>query len=185
MYGPCDFANPSWADPIPGLSEKIPKVLEPDVIERVFSEKPVPIRGGVSLEGQQPASGPDLSDPRQAFAFTHIAHGQIAKAIFPSQDWTNIDPLLNIHHNFPPTIIVHGQLDEMVPLSLSKQLYQELQRKGIKCDMVEIPNEPHTFAAKMKVGSETWNLQRRGFDFLEDLIGKAPINSGAKAKEAT
>jgi hypothetical protein len=36
--------------------------------------------------------------------------------------------------------------------------------------MVEVPGEEHTFAAKMEVGSVTWNLQRQGFDFLESLI---------------
>lgn len=60
----------------------------------------------------------------------------------------------------------------MVPISLSRALRKEMDKNGVQCQMVEIPDEEHTFAAKMKVGSQTWDLQRQGFDFLESLIIK-------------
>jgi acetyl esterase/lipase len=91
-------------------------------------------------------------------------------AIFPSKEWKKVDTLLNVSSSFPPTYIVHGQADTMVPMSLSKDLLAALKKEGVKCGMTEVPGEEHTFAGKMQVGSQTWNLQREGFDFLESLI---------------
>jgi acetyl esterase/lipase len=168
MYGPCNFSAPFWTSQLPHIAAKLPPALTEDFINGVFKENPVPIRGGVSLEGQ--ASGaPDFRDPRQAYAFTQIANGTVMSAIFPSQKWDIVDPLKNITPSFPPTFIVHGAADSTVPVSLSRDLFAALQKHGVKSGMVEIDGEEHTFAAKMKVGSDTWNLQRKGFDFLENV----------------
>ncbi|KAK3942148.1 Alpha/Beta hydrolase protein [Diplogelasinospora grovesii] len=169
MYGPCNFSHPFWTTPLPYVPH--PDSLSKEIIDQVYGEKPVPIRGGVSLEGQRTAPGPpDMSDPRQAFAFSQISGGTVLKAIYPSEEYDQVDPLKNIDGKFPPTYIVHGQDDKMVPIDLSRDLLEELKRKGVKCDMTEIPGEGHTFAARMKAGSRTWELQRLGFDFLESLI---------------
>lgn len=167
MYGPCNFANECWTQKITQM--KLPAHLTSDFINQVYDENPVPIEGGVSLEGQ--ANGPpDFSDPRQAFALSQVANGTVMDAVYPSRDWAEVDPLLNIDPGFPPTYIVHGAADTKVPIKLSEKLYQMLQGHGINCGMSEAPGEEHTFAAKMKVGSPTWLIQRRGFDFLQDLL---------------
>jgi acetyl esterase/lipase len=168
MYGPCDFSNPFWTQRLEHLAAKLPR-LSDDFINQVFDEHPVPITGGVSLEGQ--AQGPpNFDDPRQAFAFTQIAHGKVLDAIFPSKQWDKVDPLYNIDELFPPTFIVHGGSDTMVFIEVSKNLLFALRDRGIRCGMREVPGEDHTFAARMKVGSRTWELQREGFDFLQSLI---------------
>lgn len=165
MYGACNFSDPVWTTPISSM--KLPKFSE-DFLQQVYAETPVPVEGGVSLEGQ--ATGPpDFSDPRQAFALTQIANGKVPQTIFPSQDWKKVDPAENITPDFPPTIIVHGTADTKVPIDLSRKLYQKLKQQGVLSDMLEVPGEEHTFAAQMKVGSSTWDIQRQGFDFLESL----------------
>ncbi|KAF4343805.1 hypothetical protein FBEOM_2239 [Fusarium beomiforme] len=167
MYGPCNFADDFWTTKLPNM--KLPPGLTDTFINKVFEEDPVPITGGVSLEGQ--ATGPpDFSDPRQAYTLTQLANGTVLDAIFPLKDWSKVDPVLNVSSSFPPTFIVHGAADTKVPIHLSRKLFSVLKEKGIKCDMVEVPGEEHTFAAKMEVGSETWKLQRQGFEFLESLI---------------
>lgn len=168
MYGPCNFADSFWTTSLPHVKSKLPPLAE-DFIKKIYDEKPVPIVGGVSLEGQA-TGGPNFKDPRVAFAMTQIASGTVMDAIFPSKEWAKVDPLLNISSSFPPTYIVHGQADTMVPMSLSKDLLAALNRAGVKSGMTEVPGEEHTFAGKMQVGSQTWNLQREGFDFLESLI---------------
>jgi hypothetical protein len=60
----------------------------------------------------------------------------------------------------------------IVPIDLSRDLFAELQKAGVKSGMREIPGEEHTFAARMQVGSQTWNMQREGFDFLESCINE-------------
>ncbi|KAI0593160.1 Alpha/Beta hydrolase protein [Biscogniauxia sp. FL1348] len=169
MYGPCNFSDKFWTTKLEPLLAKLPPGLSQEFLNRVFDEDPVPITGGVSLEGQQPGA-PKFDDPRQAFALTQIANGKVLDAIFPSRDWDKVDPLRNITPSFPPTFIVHGIEDQMVPMYLSKDLYAALSQHGVKCGFEQIPGEGHTFAAKMVVGSQTWNLQRKGFDFLESLL---------------
>ncbi|KAH6880046.1 Alpha/Beta hydrolase protein [Thelonectria olida] len=169
LYGPCNFTDPFWKTKLPEVAAKLPPGLTQDFLNQVFEEEIVPITGGVSLEGQQ-VGPPNFDDPRQAYAFTQIANGSVMDAIFPSGNWDAVDPIRNITPSFPPTFIVHGQEDKMVPLNLSIGLYSTLLEHGVQCGMKEIPGEGHTFAAKMKVGSQTWNLQRAGFDFLESLV---------------
>ncbi|KAG7139918.1 Non-reducing polyketide synthase ascC like protein [Verticillium longisporum] len=169
MYGPCNFPDPFWTSELAHVAAKLPKNLTEDFMNKVYDERPVPIVGGVSLEGR--AQGPpDFSDPRPAFAMTQIASGNVLGAIYPSKDWKSVDPLLNVNQDFPPTYIAHGAADTMVPIDLSRDLLRALEEHGIKSGMCEIPGEEHTFAAKMQVGSQTWDLQRRGFDFLQNLI---------------
>jgi acetyl esterase/lipase len=169
LYGPCNFSHPFWTQKLPHVAAKLPPGLTSEFLDRVFAEEPVPTEGGVSLEGQ--AQGPpNFSDPRQAYAFTQIANGNVMNAIFPSKEWDKIDPVRNVTVSFPPTFIVHGEEDDMVPIELSKGLYDALLRANVACGFRPVPGEGHTFAARMKVGSQTWGLQREGFDFLESLI---------------
>ena len=167
MYGPCDFGNDCWTQKITQM--KLSSHLTSDFINKVYDESPVPIEGGVSLEGQ--ANGPpDFSDPRQAFALSQVANGTVMDAVYPSRKWAEVDPLLNISSGFPATFIVHGTADTKVPIKLSQKLYLRLQNSGVACGMSDAPGEEHTFAAKMEFGSPTWDIQRRGFDFLQGLL---------------
>ncbi|AEO63827.1 uncharacterized protein THITE_2042893 [Thermothielavioides terrestris NRRL 8126] len=169
LYGPCNFSDSFWRTELPHVAAILPPGLTEDFINKVYQEKPVPIRSGVSLEGQTPGLS-DFSDPRQAFAFTQIARGTILNAINHKGDLDLVDPLRNVSPAFPPTFIVHGTEDALVPIRLSRDLHSALVKHGVECGMEEIPGEEHTFAAKMKVGSQTWELQRKGFDFLENLV---------------
>ncbi|KAK7186470.1 alpha/beta-hydrolase [Paraphaeosphaeria sporulosa] len=170
MYGASNFSDPFWTTPLPHVAAKLPPTLDDTFLNRVFNG-PVPITGGVSLEGQA-VGPPDFKDPRQAYALTRIARGKVLDAIFPSKDWDKVDPLRNVSENFPPTFIVHGGADTMVPVDLSKALFARLKECGVRCGMVVVEGEEHTFAAKMKVGSRTWEMQREGFEFLEGVVGR-------------
>ncbi|KAL1393057.1 Alpha/Beta hydrolase protein [Phyllosticta capitalensis] len=175
LYGATAFGDPFWSTPLPFIP--VPEGATEEFINRVYDEVPVPTQGGVSLEGQQ--GGGDAADEaqrerdriRHAFAFTHIARGTLLDVAFPSKRWEQIDATLNISPSFPPTCIVHGTEDKMVPGYLSRKLFAELQRHGVKSEFIDVPGEGHTFVGKMVKGSRTWELQRRGFDFLEEVIG--------------
>lgn len=58
----------------------------------------------------------------------------------------------------------------MVSIEVSRELSRVLQKEGVRCEMIEVPGEGHTFAMNMKVGAKTWELQRKGFDFLDSVI---------------
>ncbi|ORY69550.1 Alpha/Beta hydrolase protein [Pseudomassariella vexata] len=169
MYGCCNFASPFWSSKIPAVLAKLPPNLSQDFINQVYTESPIPTHDGVSLEGQAPGP-PDFSRFRPAFVFTQIGNGTVMDAIFPSKDWDKVDPIRNISPEFPPTFIVHGMSDTMVPIGLSRDFLAELRKHGVLCGMREIPGEEHTFAARMKVGSQTWEMQKEGFDFLQKVL---------------
>lgn len=101
---------------------------------------------------------------------THITNGTLMDVCCPSKDFEKIDPIRNISKGYPPTCIVHGQSDTMVPITLSQELYAVLQKQGVECKMIEVPGEEHTFAGKMRKGDRTWDLQRKGFDWIETVL---------------
>jgi len=167
FYGPCNFEDPFLSQPIEALRASLPK-LDDAFINKVYDENPIPTQSRITLEGM--GRGPDFSNPRDAFAFTKIAKGEVFDAIWPSKDWKKVDPALNLSSKFPPTCIIHGDADTMVSINLSRALFTEMKKKGIEVEMIEVPGAEHTFCGNMAVGSEVWNLQRKGFDFLEDVI---------------
>ncbi|KAL2864925.1 uncharacterized protein BJX67DRAFT_196695 [Aspergillus lucknowensis] len=196
FYGPVHFDHPFWGAPLPHVQALLPPGgFEPGFLERVYEEFPVPTRSGISLEGQgkrtSPTTGssattqttssqgqgdanrPDFSRPRDAFALTQIANGTVLSAIYPrgcGAGFDDIDPVAKVDGGFPPTFIVHGDADRMVPVDLSRRLFGVLKEKGVECGMVEVEGEDHTFAMGMEVGSRTWEVQRRGFDWLDAVI---------------
>ncbi|KAJ5876258.1 uncharacterized protein N7529_001842 [Penicillium soppii] len=180
LYGAVHFTDPAWKTPLQHVAAKLPSNLSDDFLNGVYDEYPVPTDSSVSLEGQTESGvskGPDFSKPRDAFAFTRIASGKVIEAIYSSvedPEMRRVDPVLNVGSGFPPTYIVHGMADTMVPIGLSRVLLERLKICGVRCGMTEVPGEEHTFAAMMEVGSKTWWLQREGFDFLERVIGKGP-----------
>ncbi|KAB8262860.1 alpha/beta-hydrolase [Aspergillus pseudonomiae] len=175
FYGAVHFTHPFWTAPLPHVAEKLPPGLSPEFMDRVYEEDPVPTDSSISLEGQTEsgrAKGPDFSRPRDAFAFMQIANGRVLSACFPGRDVREIDPVCCVREGFPATCVVHGLEDRMVPICLSRELVRVLEEKGVECEMVEVPGEDHTFAMGMEVGSRTWEIQRKGFDFLERIIGR-------------
>ncbi|GME65518.1 MYB DNA-binding domain protein [Neofusicoccum parvum] len=171
FYGATRFEHRFWRAPV--ATARLPPDASAAHIDRVYDEAPVPTRGGVSLEGQAPASSTTSSTtmpPRPSFAFAHIARGTLLDVCFPSADWATIDATLNVTPAFPPTCIVHGTADTMVPEHLSRALYAKLEESGVRREFIEVPGEEHTFVGKMVKGSEVWDRQRRGFDFLEEVI---------------
>lgn len=172
LYGTANFSSPVMRNKVDRLAAIIPKNLTLEFLNQVYHEDPVPTEGGFSLEGQR-SGGPDFSDPRQAFVQVQIANGTVLDAILPSGEFDKVDAIKNLSPSFPPTFLCHGAEDKMVPLELSEDLFKALRENGIKSELVVIPGEDHIFAARMKVASRTWNLQREGFDFLENLIKRS------------
>ncbi|KAF9886433.1 hypothetical protein FE257_011465 [Aspergillus nanangensis] len=182
FYGAVHFTHPSWTTPLPHIQSKLPP-LAPGFIQAVYKEYPIPTNSSISLEGQDQneeataganSAAPNFARPRDAFAFTQLANGTVLEACFPGErDVREIDPVERIGEGFPPTFIVHGGADRMVSIEVSWKLLEVLRENEVECGMVEVPGEDHTFAMGMRVGSRTWELQRQGFDFLEEVISRS------------
>ncbi|PCH06351.1 Alpha/beta hydrolase fold-3 [Penicillium occitanis (nom. inval.)] len=179
FYGPKMFDDPFWLRPIEEVRSRLPSMLPDSAFEHLYQEKTV-FMGGISLEGQRDAAGPtrsvpmqpNLNDKRQLFAMQAIAQGKVLRSIWPAfpNGLDRVDPARNVHKDWPPTAIVHGTADTMVPMHLSQAFEGLLKEQGVETEFIEVEDEPHTFLGKMVKGSKTWDTQRRGFDFLERIL---------------
>jgi dipeptidyl aminopeptidase/acylaminoacyl peptidase len=53
--------------------------------------------------------------------------------------------MFNIKNATTPTLVIHGQADDRVPIEQGYQLHRALQRRGIPTEMVAYPRQPHGF----------------------------------------
>ena len=62
------------------------------------------------------------------------------------QDWFGeYEPLRNVSADYPPTILLHGELDTDVLIEQSVQMQQEFIRHGVAHEFVRNPNWGHAF----------------------------------------
>ena len=64
----------------------------------------------------------------------------------PSEEQARrISPIHLISKNFPPSFLLHGTADKMVPHANSMRLYLELERNGVPVEMHLYPKHTHEF----------------------------------------
>jgi acetyl esterase/lipase len=56
-------------------------------------------------------------------------------------------PLTYLDGNDPPTLIIHGKEDNMVPPAQSVTLFEALKKAGVRTELVQVENAGHGFAA--------------------------------------
>jgi acetyl esterase/lipase len=64
---------------------------------------------------------------------------------FPPSEAAAISPILFITEDDPPTLLIHGDKDELVPIRNSEVLAAELDRAGVPHEFVTIEGAPHGF----------------------------------------
>lgn len=69
---------------------------------------------------------------------------------FPALDFADslansVSPILFVSPDDPPTLLIHGDADELVPLSHSERMYSALQRHGVPSKFIVLPGAPHGF----------------------------------------
>ncbi|KIL87889.1 hypothetical protein FAVG1_08770 [Fusarium avenaceum] len=184
FYGPKCYDDAAWQQPIPALASKLPPPPPPSAFAPLFEEKEIFV-GGVSLEGQSSqrspltAGDPNRNTLRTAFTMKAIADGRVLQTIWPKfpEHLDLIDPALNVSSNWPPTAVVHGDADVMVPIQLSARFAALLEEEGVHHEMITVVGEPHTFLGKMEKGSATWETQLKGFKFLERVLKSSYLNA--------
>ncbi|OUQ42436.1 hypothetical protein B5E64_16275 [Drancourtella sp. An12] len=65
-----------------------------------------------------------------------------------------VDVLYNITQNLPPVLILHGSDDTSVPISLSENLCNALEEKGVTAELTVIPGATHSLLEDETVFSE-------------------------------
>ncbi len=65
---------------------------------------------------------------------------------FPKEQAAAISPILFVDAKDPPTLIVHGDADELVPLASGQSIFNALKTAGVKTDLVIIKGGDHGFS---------------------------------------
>ena len=64
---------------------------------------------------------------------------------FPESMAAAISPIRFVTPDDPPTLLIHGDADELVPIRNSEVLYEALQDAGVTSDFITIPGGDHGF----------------------------------------
>jgi acetyl esterase/lipase len=69
---------------------------------------------------------------------------------FPALNFDNklaadISPILFVDRNDPPTLIIHGNKDTLVPIASGKSIYEALKQAGVITEFIEIDGGDHGF----------------------------------------
>ncbi len=72
--------------------------------------------------------------------------GQPANAETRRQHSRLFSPILHVKPGFPPTLLIHGEADSVVPPTQSEQFHRELLRLGNRSIFHRMPAWPHAFA---------------------------------------
>ncbi|MEX2468431.1 MAG: alpha/beta hydrolase [Pseudohongiellaceae bacterium] len=64
---------------------------------------------------------------------------------FAAEQAPSISPILHADAGDPPTLLIHGDADELVDISNSEIMFAEFERQGVQADFITIPGAEHGF----------------------------------------
>lgn len=82
-------------------------------------------------------------------------------------------PILHLHAPMPPTLLLHGEADTVVPFRQSVTLNDKLTKCGTTCEFVSVPDGSHNFLSQ----SPEWTAKTRVL--LADFLGSHGLLSPA------
>lgn len=94
--------------------------------------------------------------------FSRLCHSTITEENYLSEEMQSallrVSPVSYIDQNTVPTLICHGQQDDVVPYSNAEILKRQLDLYGVKNDFVSYPNSGHSLGADKKQSNEAKKL---------------------------
>jgi len=64
---------------------------------------------------------------------------------FPKEQAASISPILFVTQNDPPTMLIHGDADKLVPKTNSRLMHRYLKKQGVSTDLLIIEGGDHGF----------------------------------------
>jgi acetyl esterase/lipase len=78
-------------------------------------------------------------------------------------------PMRYVTKDAPPFLLVHGEVDDIVPIGQSELMFDALQANGTPVEFMRCPNEAHSFTYP------AWSaIERRYTDFLKQTFAPEP-----------
>lgn len=189
FYAPNNFAHPWWRGQRDHLDINVPE-LTPEMEQMVFAEHPVPSRaalpskleksGRIQLPEFDPTT-PTYLSARIAYSTNIIYYHKLLDVCWPppptgvslSEHFRPIDPVLNVHPQWPPTAFIHGIDDNLLPSAVTTEvLAQKLQDQGVKTMFVGLDKAKHMFAMQMTKDSKDWANTKRTMDWVDQIINE-------------
>ena len=111
--------------------------------------------------------------PRNKWQMHVLKHGQWMDIVLPDSDYAAIDPMTRLSSNWPPVMIVQGEIDN-VPgsnLGFAQRAEKEMKAAGVKEVRLEVVSgESHMFDMPPTVGTSDlgpkWQAVVHGLDWL-------------------
>jgi acetyl esterase/lipase len=88
-----------------------------------------------------------------------LVRADLAAALGPgwADRYAQLSPVHHVHLGCPPTLLLHGQHDEMAPVAATRHPHQRLEQAGVPVTAVYLPHTDHAFDL---VGT-AWSPQAR------------------------
>jgi acetyl esterase/lipase len=64
---------------------------------------------------------------------------------FEKEKAADYSPIVHVSPDDPPTLLIHGDKDELVPISNSKIIYEAFQKNNVKTEFITLPGAGHGF----------------------------------------
>lgn len=64
---------------------------------------------------------------------------------FPEKEEKSVSPLLHVTKDDAPTLLLHGDKDELVPLSNSERIEEAFKKEGVESELIVFPGAGHGF----------------------------------------
>ena len=104
----------------------------------------VPIYGAYDLEELFTHAGSRLGRRISSF-MGHMVVGAHTRTPEERAAYRDASPLHNVTPDAPPFLLIHGTIDNLVPLEQARRLATLLQDAGVEAVLVELPGAPHAF----------------------------------------
>lgn len=82
-------------------------------------------------------------------------------------------PISYVSEKTPPFLIVHGMKDTTVPVKQAQDFYAALKAKGVKAELMLLPDVGHSFIGDTPEATKDASLKalQKTFDFIDATIG--------------
>jgi acetyl esterase/lipase len=83
-------------------------------------------------------------------------------------------PIVYVSEKTPPMLIVHGEKDTTVPVAQARDLHAMLKAKGVKAELMLLPDVGHSFIGETPEATRAASLKalERSFRFIDETIGR-------------
>ncbi len=133
--------------------------------------------GGITSLTAEVAAVVDLFGPTDLTVDFDGASERIITTVFGATDRNSkvlvqASPVRNVSADDPPFLIIHGELDELVPIVQGEALYEALVAAGVEAEFVPVKNANHGFTPTGGPISPTRvEITRMVADFFDEHLG--------------